>query len=256
MRGIKPQILEEISPEDVNSPIVIVGMPGIGNVGKNAVVNSAKSLNARNVLNLFYYDFPAQILVTNDAEIKVPRAEIFFWKNSKGGEDVFFVTGDFQPTTPQGIFAFSDYIGQFAKEYKASIVIATGAYVTEASSPTPSVFVSTTSKKLLEEFKKISLCKPMASGIITGANGVIPVWSKIKYGIEGVCLLAETIPILSSDPKASKAIIQVLEEKFKLGVDTTILDAKIETMERVLSELRDRLSGRGKLSESKHNYIS
>ncbi|MFX1342077.1 MAG: PAC2 family protein, partial [Promethearchaeota archaeon] len=82
---------------------------------------------------------------------------------------------------------------------------------------------------------------PMSDGVINGANGVIPAWAKLKYGIEGVCLLAETVPLLRLDPRASKLIIEVLNDRFDIKADVSELEQKIEEMKGIFDQVKYHL---------------
>ena len=81
----------------------------------------------------------------------------------------------------------------------------------------------------------------MADGVINGANGVIPAWANLKYGIDGVCLLAETVPLLRLDPRASKLIVEVLNDRFNIKADVSELDQKIEEMKGIFAQVKYHL---------------
>lgn len=256
MNGPRTEILKKLDLAKMNSPVAVVGLPGIAMVGKGAVLNIANSLKAEKIALVFYHDFPAQVAVGANGKLHVPRSTIYFWKDPKGVNDLFIISGDFQPTTSLGIFAFSDHISNFCNSHGVKTIVSTGAYVTDNVSSEPSIFVSSTSHELLDIFAKHEQCKVMKEGVIMGANGIIPAWGKAKYGIEGVCLLAETIPVLATDPKASKAIVEILGKWFNIGIDMSALDKQIATMERAFEKLRGRLDKRLPEGSDRQSYIS
>lgn len=256
MDGPRTEILKKLDRAKLNNPVAVVGLPGIAMVGKGAVLSIAESLKAEKVALIFYHDFPAQVAVGTNGKLHVPRSTIYFWKNPKGANDLFIISGDFQPTTSLGIFVFSDYISNFCKSHGVKTIVSTGAYVTDNISSEPSIFVSSTSRELLDVFTKHEQCKVMSEGVIMGANGIIPAWGKAKYGIDGVCLLAETMPILAADPKASRAIVEILGKWFNVGIDMSALDKQIVTMERAFEKLRGRLDKRIPEGSDRQSYIS
>jgi len=80
----------------------------------------------------------------------------------------------------------------------------------------------------------------MDGGIIAGANGILPAWAGAKGFAPGVCLLAETIPLpmMSLDPRASKALVSILKEHFKIDMSFDELDKKIDEMQSVFDSFK------------------
>jgi len=240
----------------IRDPIALVGMPGIASVGKLAIEVLIRSLDAEPIVQVLSDDFPPHVMIDEEGMMKIPECQIYLHRNPSLKQDILLVSGDFQPSTSQGIYEFSDRIAETFKKLNVTRVAATGAYVPGEYPESPKVFVSSTSSEFQEFFTKLDYVVPMSDGVINGANGVIPAWAKLKYGIEGVCLLAETIPILATDPKASKAIVEILGKWFNIGIDMSALDKQIATMERAFEKLRGRLDKRLPEGSDRQSYIS
>ncbi len=109
----------------------------------------------------------------------------------------------------------------------------------------PSVFVSSTSQKTLESFIEADKTEIFKNGTVTGANGIIPAMASALYNMVGVCCLGETAPVLQSDPRAAKAIIEVLNQTLHISSDTTLLtpflDKLIEEIEPQFKEAKEQL---------------
>lgn len=226
---------------DIKDPIALVGMPGIASVGKLAIEVLIRSLNAEPILQVLSDDFPPHVMIDEEGMMKIPECQIYLHRNSDLKQDILLVSGDFQPSTSQGIYEFSDRIAETFKKLNVSKVVATGAYVPGEYPETPKVFVSSTGSKFQDFFTELDYIVPMSDGVINGANGVIPAWAKLKYGIEGVCLLAETVPLLRLDPRASKLIIEVLNDRFDIKADVSELEEKIEEMKGIFDQVKYHL---------------
>ena len=102
---------------------------------------------------------------------------------------------------------------------------------------------------------KTGLTKLMNGGYIAGANGVVPAWGSIHYGMNGVSLLAEAFPMLQRDPRASRSIFEILNELYQLGGDLSKFDKEIEEIEAVSKDLEDYLQKKSKAKlKTQQNY--
>jgi uncharacterized protein (TIGR00162 family) len=225
----------------IRDPIALVGMPGIASVGKLAIEVLIRSLDATPIVQILSDDFPPHVMIDEEGMMKIPECQIYLHSNPNLKHDILLVSGDFQPSTSQGIYEFSDRIAETFKKLNVTRVAATGAYVPGEYPESPKVFVSSTSSEFQDFFTKLDYVVPMSDGVINGANGVIPAWAKLKYGIEGVCLLAETVPLLRLDPRASKLIIEVLNNRFDINADVSELEQKIEEMKGIFAQVKYHL---------------
>lgn len=233
-------------PSDIEESIVLIGMPGIASVGKLCISSLINSLNAEKIAEIFCSDFPPHVLVEEDGILYVPRTSIYYRRLEDGGtKDLFFITGDYQPTTSIGVYEFADYLAKKCAEFKAELIIATAAFVREKLPEIAHVFVSSTSRKTLESFIEAEKAELFKNGTVTGANGIIPALAAAVYDIDGVCCLGETAPVLQSDPRAAKAIVEVLNQTLRISTDTNsltpFLDELIEEIEPIFREAKNQL---------------
>jgi len=225
----------------LTDPLVLIGFPGIAMVGKLAVLNIAKTLEAIPCQAIYFSDFPPQALISQDGYIRIPQATLHVARNV-ANRDIIIISADYQPITQAGIYQFSDYICKTCKELKVKAIIATGAFVSQRQvTGDRKIYVSGTSREIIDFFMTSSSVNTVLFnvGYITGANGVIPAWGSIHYDIEGACLLADALPMLQFDPKASKAIVQVISEKYDLPMDVEDLNKEIENIEIVSTQLSE-----------------
>lgn len=236
----------EILKSDITNPFMLIGWPGIALVGKIAITTIQKSLKAKQFIKIEYDDFPPKSIV-DKGEMKLPTANIYFKSNND--IDLFLFTADFQPQTADGIYEFSKNLCELMKsitDNKMQMYISTGALVPEAIPESVKVYVSGTDRKIVEKFLKLKNTKLMESGIIAGANGILPAYAGLKGYAPGICLLAETVPVpmLNADPKASRALVSTIKDYFSLSeVTFEELDKQVNELEKMISSIKSRVVG-------------
>ncbi len=245
----------------IRSPVVLVGMPGIGLVGKNAVEEIVKQLALEKVLEFYFHDFPSQALVGEDGMLRIPSGQIHY-RHFDTGHDLFVLTGDAQPMNSQGIYELTEDLAKLFMEWcnDYHCFISTGALVPDYVPETVSVHVSGTHLDLVRQFIDLpsGTCQQMTGGFITGANGIIPAWMGVHYDIPSVCLLAETIPIVEIDPRASRKIVQVLAELFPDIFEEfsyASLDEQVAEIEEKLKDIQMKPDGKNGGDSSSVSYF-
>jgi len=234
----------DLDPEKLNNPTVLIGWPGIALVGKLAISSIKDAINAELVFDIQYFDFPPKSSVEEGA-LDIPTAKLFYKGRENG--DIFVLTGDYQPQSPEGVFEFSkQFCEEMDKLTKGNIrmYLSAGAMVSDKSmdKEEPTVYVSGTDKNITESFLELENTEIMESGVIAGANGILPAWAGKNNFAPGICLLAETLPLrmINLDPKASKSLVTVLKDYFDIEMDYSELDKKIEEMEDMLDKFKEQ----------------
>lgn len=233
--------LFELDLENLKDPVVLVGWPGISLVGKLAISAIRKSIKAEKYLRIEYFDFPAKSIV-KEGDLKIPTANVFYKSREKN--DLFILTAKFQPQSAEGVFDFSK---KFCEEMdrltrsKIKMYISAGALVSDQIEDEPIIHICATDSILADTFLKHQHTKIMETGIIAGANGILPTWAGQKGFAPGLCLLAETLPplpMMNIDPRASKALVSLLKDYFKIDMNFDELDRKINEMESVFDDFK------------------
>ncbi|TFF89340.1 MAG: hypothetical protein EU549_00940 [Promethearchaeota archaeon] len=211
--------------------ICIQGMPGMADIGKMAADQLVVLLDATKILEINFDDFPAGAIVT-DSILYSPRAEIFYY-NVPQGPDIIILTADAQPMSPRGIHAFSRYISKLIGFLGSRLIISLGAFPVEHPSENSSVYITGTTKEILEKFNHTKGITRLGKGIIIGSNGLVPTFCKNNYNIEGLILLAETngfeaMKKDSYDVKASMMLLDILSKEFDLNIDEQKFNDKVK----------------------------
>jgi len=233
-------IINYIHKPDIKNPILIEGLPGVGNVGKLAAEHLIDELHAEKFADLFSKHFPPQVLVGDNGVVKLVNNEFHFAKSpNKNGNDLIILVGDYQGMTPEGQYELASKILDLAKEFGVKKIFTLGGYGMGKVVEYPRVLGATTNQELVEEMKKYGITFPKGepgSGIV-GASGLLLGLGKL-VDIESVCLMGETSGYFA-DPKAAQAVLEVLTKIINVKVDFKQLELKAKEIDYMTSKLKD-----------------
>lgn len=255
----------DVESSDLKSPIAVLGLPGIGNVGRISVDALIEALGAQKLIEFYSEDFPSQITV-RDGISHFPKSSIHLYRAAPDeSHDLLLLTADHQPTSGKGVFDYADYVVNLFTEYKISEVYALAAYEQSyaeffKSYPSPPrIFVSASSDALLEKISALDGIVPTRQGVINGANGFIPAWAAERYGMEGACFLGETMGVIKADFRASREILQKIGSLLELKTNLDLLDEQAlkvnDFIEWAMKEIDQRSGLEGTSDNPPDNYI-
>ena len=233
----------DLKPENIKNPVVLIGWPGIALVAKLAITSIKDSIKAKEFLNIQYFDFPAKSVVEG-GDLQIPVAQVFYKPtDQEDGSDFFILTATYQPQTPEDVFEFSKIFCEEMDKItggKIKMYLSTGAMISDIVHDSPSVYICGTNQDLVSTFLEFENTKLYEGGYISGANGIIPAYAGANNFAPGVCLLAETLPLpmMTLDPRSSKALVSLLKEYFSIEMDFSTLNEKIKEMENVFESFK------------------
>ncbi|MFX1393550.1 MAG: PAC2 family protein [Promethearchaeota archaeon] len=231
----------DLDINDIHNPVVLIGWPGIALVAKLAISSIKDAIDAKLFLSIDYFDFPPKSTVEKGS-LGIPTAEVYY--KSREHNDIFILTANFQPQSPEGVFEFTknfcEEMERICGKGNIKMYLSTGALVSDNVSEDPKVHICSTDKDLMSSFLKLDNTIMMDGGIIAGANGILPAYAGSKGFAPGICLLAETVPLpmMSLDPRASKALVEILKEYFEIDMTFDDLDDKIKEMQNVFDSFK------------------
>ncbi|MBW3019747.1 PAC2 family protein [Candidatus Woesearchaeota archaeon] len=248
-KTIKDWKIDEDNKVKISNSILIVGLPGIGNVGKITADFIIEELKAKKIADFFSYKFPNTVLVNEKNLLSFPKIELFHKK--KGKTDYLILSGDLQPTTEESCFTFCEIIDDFCKKNNCKKIITLGGIGLEEEPDKPKLYITGNNKKLIDSFVKDTTIKKKIFGVvgpIMGVSGVLPGISSIP----SIVLLAETMSSqVHVGIKGSKELVKVLNEKYKLGINIKKLNQEIKLIEEEKIEATQQLTNQ----EPEANYF-
>lgn len=223
----------------LDKPILIEGLPGVGNVGKLAAEHLIDQIDAVKFAEIYSKHFPPQVLVHDDGTIKLVDNEFYYCKRESDLNDLIILVGDYQGLTPDGQYAISQFIIRVAKEFDVQNIYTLGGYGLGRMIEKPKVLGAATDLELVEEMKSIGVTFSRGepgSGIV-GASGLLLGLGKLE-GIRCICLMGETSGYFV-DPKAAQAVLEVLAKRLNVEIDFTELEDRAKQIDILTSKLRE-----------------
>ncbi len=225
-----------------NKPIILSGMPGMGNVAKITVdyIIEEKKLEP---LGFIYGKYmPNSVVVNENNTIDLPKFYIYSFKNKKK-EDIVLLTGESQPICEEGNYEFAELILSLFN-YKVKEIITLAGRGLQTVPKEIKVFVlsnnlkyhSKIMKEIIKYDKDIQKESYKMVSTITGLAGILPAYSKI-YNINGFCLMADTY----ADPfflsfNSSLKLLKIIMKYLNFDVNLTELEKEAEKIDKAIKE--------------------
>ena len=224
----------------LTNPLLIEGLPGIGNVGKLAVEHIIESIKAKKFAELYSMDFPPQVFINSDGTIKLVNNEFYFWKAKKKNQrDLILLTGDYQGLSSRGQYELVESILDLIVEFNVKEMYTLGGYGLGHEIKDPKVLFATTDKHLVKNIKSFGAIfkKNEPGGGIIGASGLLLGLGKLR-GVQGTCFMGET-PGYLVDPKSAKAVLKILRKITNIDFNLAKLEEKAKEIEYIAHQLSE-----------------
>jgi uncharacterized protein len=245
----------------LKNPVLVEGLPGIGNVGKVASEYFIEKLKAVKFAELYSDHYPYHVFVNEDDTVDLPKNEFYYHKSKKKGTpDIVIITGDIQSMTPHGHYEIVKAMLDFVRPFGVKEIFTLGGFGVPALPKTPKVIGAVTTDALRKKYEKLGVKfeKGERVGIIIGASGLLLGLGKIE-DLDGVCLMGETLSRpMFTDAKAAKSVLLELCRLLKIKLDMKDLDERSVEMDRAISKAKEiektmiEKSGGGKMDEFRY----
>ena len=230
-------------------PILVEGLPGIGNVGRVAAGYLVSELKMKKFAELYSPHFLPLVILHTDSVSHILKCEFYYYKGKVN--DIIIITGDTQSISPEGHYDVCDKILEFAEKLGVKTIITLGGFAEGREVKEPRVIGAVTDKKLIKKYEGmgVDFGKEHSIGTIVGASGLLIGLGKLR-GMEGLCLMGETLGLpLITDPKAADNVLHIL---------TKILDIKVDLskLEKTIKEMDERIRKTEKIHKKMLEQIS
>jgi hypothetical protein len=224
---------------DLDDPIFIEGLPGIGNVGKLAAEHLIDQLKGKKFADIISKHFPPQVVIEDNGVVRLVDNQLYYAKRDGAKQDLVILTGDYQGLTPEGQYELSDFILGVLKELKVKRIFTLGGYGIGRMIKKPRVLGAATEESLVKEMKKLGVVfsrNEPGAGIV-GASGLLLGMAKY-YGMKSVCLMGETSGYFV-DPKSAQAVLEILAKILDVTVNYDELEAKAKQIDSITARLKE-----------------
>lgn len=233
----------------LHKPHFIAAWPGMGNVALGAASFLREKLQAEEFAEIEAGDFfPLSGITIRDnliAEPRLPRSRFYSWRNRPPSKDILIFIGDAQPSSGKE-YAFATQVVDVAVNLGVERIYTFAAMPSNIGhKQVPRVWGVATHAKLIEILKEYGV-QIMSYGHISGLNGSLLGVAKMR-GVEGICLLGE-LPHYATqieNPRASKAVLEVLGNMVDIQIDMTELENLAEyteaEIERYMRQIKEEM---------------
>jgi len=229
----------------LRNPILIEGLPGIGNVGKVAVDFIIEEVKAKKLFTITSHSLPHSVFVTEDNLVELPKIEVYYKIRKDKKQDLLFLSGDIQPTNEESSYEFAEAILDMLHDFNGKELITVGGIGLANVPEDPNVFCTGTSREIVDKYKKGTKLKDDLYGIvgpIVGVTGLLIGLSQERE-MKGICLLAETYGHpLYLGMKGSQKILEALNKKLQLKLNLKGLGKEIQEVEEEIMKRTEQLS--------------
>jgi len=216
----------------LKNPILVEGLPGVGNVGKIAIDYLVDTLKPELLYKIHSDVFPHSVFFNEYGYVELPSVSIYRYKTK--ARDVLLLTGDVQPTRERASYEFCQKILDFAEEVSCKEIITLGGIGLPNEVKKPVVFGAFTDKGTMDQYKKyggINTKTAEKIEAIVGASGLLIGLARLR-DIKGVSLLSETYAHeMHFGFREAKALLEKLQTILGLKLDLQDLEKEIQLSE-------------------------
>jgi uncharacterized protein len=259
--------IEIIKSQKLKNPLLIVGLPGIGLVGKIAVdylVNELKP-KAKIYAKVISDSFPPAVHTKNGV-LELISDDIYLYRSKK--RDYLFLIGPVQPSLMMPIsssqhYEFSETISSFLKKQGVKeIYTFAGINVgPKRLNTTPSVIAVSSDLKTKEKLKKLKINNLLfdetkTDALISGVAGLLVGVAYNNYRISGCCFMGETDQkLVFGDQGSAKNVLQVISKLVDFKFDMKKMDKEAKKIETSFSEISNKIKDIEQKKDAPVRYI-
>ncbi len=223
--------IKKLEKVKIKNPILIEGLPGIGNVGKIAIDFIIENLKAKKIFEIYSYSYPS-VFVNEDNLVELPLIEVYYKK--VGNKDMLLLAGDVQPMDEESCYEFCEQILDMFQSYRGKEIITLGGIGLQKIPKNPRVYCTANTRDIITKYKVSGVSNDIYGvvGSIIGVSGLL-LGLAGQRRISAVSLLAETFGHPTHmGIKEAKEVLKALNKSLGLKLDLNKLDTEIKGIEK------------------------
>ncbi|ELZ39851.1 proteasome assembly chaperone family protein [Halorubrum tebenquichense] len=233
--------IDEVATPELDEPVLIEGLPGVGHVGKLAAEHLLEEFDGELVRRVYATEFPPQVSVDDEGVAELTCAE--FHAVETDGADLLVLTGDHQAGSNAGHYRLTSTFLDVAEEFGSERAFALGGVPTGELVEEYTVLGSVSDAALVDDLEDagVEFRADEPAGGIVGVSGLV-LGLGGRRGFDAACLMGETSGYLV-DPKSAQAVLETLEAVLGFSVDYESLEDRAEEMEEVVGKIQEMQEG-------------
>ncbi|WP_410765481.1 proteasome assembly chaperone family protein [Haloferax sp. DFSO60] len=252
MDDIEIEAVEEVT---LSEPVLIEGLPGVGNVGKLAVEHLLEEFEDATLVRRVYADvFPPQVTI-EDGVAELTHVKLHAVETPGDGPDLLLLTGDHQAQSNEGHYHLTDVFLDIAEEFDVERVFALGGVPTGELIDEPSVLGAVANESHVEALEEagVEFREDEPAGGIVGVSGLL-LGMGSRRGFDAACLMGETSGYLV-DPHSAQVVIEVLQDVLSFEVGFEALEERADEMKEVAEKIQEMQQQQSLPSDDDLRYI-
>jgi len=212
--------IDILEKPQLNDPVLIEGLPGIGFVANIAALHLVKELKATKFAQIFSSSFQDFAVTTDDGGACSPINELYYVKRGNGERDLIIWYGNTQALTTVGQYELVGKVFDIAADLGCRFVISIGGFKKEEVQPIPAVYSTATDLDAMQQ--ALDLGTKVMVGHVFGIAGLTVGLARIR-DFKGFSLLVDTLG-MNPDVNAAEHAIILLGKYLNLNVDLSGID--------------------------------
>ena len=237
MEDVLIRILDKV---ELNDPVLVEGLPGVGNVGKLAADYLRDQLHAKPLATIYSKFFPPQVYVSEEGLIRLVSNDLTYARAVRPGQrDVLILGGDYQGISPEGQYELTHRVLEHCHRAGVREVYTLAGFAQGHVVERPRVLGAATSPARVEAMRAhgVVFSRNDPGGGLIGASGLFLGLGR-TFGMEGVCLMGETSGYFV-DPRSAEAVLKVLTQALGIELDFSDLEAKAREIDRIAQKIHE-----------------
>jgi uncharacterized protein (TIGR00162 family) len=221
----------EISEKpELNDPILIEGLPGIGFVANIAALHLINELKAKRFAQIVSASFQDFAVTTESGGARSPINELYYVKREDGGRDLIVWHGNTQALTTFGQYELCGKVLDISQELGCRFIISIGGFKKDQVQAVPAIYSAATDQETLKE--ALDLGTKIMVGHVFGIAGLLVGLARLR-NVKGFALLVDTLGMVP-DLNATRYALAALGKYLKLDVDLSRLETSADQTKKIL----------------------
>ena len=222
--------IETYEKPDLDSPVLIEGLPGIGFVANIATLHLIHELKAQRFAEIICSSFQDLAVTTENGGTRSPINELYYTKGTNGERDLIIWYGNTQALTTFGQYELCGRVLDLAQELGCRYVLSLGGFKQDEVKPIPQLYIAASDTETVNE--ALGLGAKIMVGQIFGVAGILIGLVRLR-GIKGFSLLVETLGTYP-DANGARQVLITLNKFLNLSVDLSRLDVAADETKKIL----------------------
>ncbi|MGQ9596823.1 MAG: PAC2 family protein [Thermoproteota archaeon] len=219
------------------NPVVIIGLPGLGRIGRIVSGYLIKKLDTSLIGILTSPYFSNQVIVSRNGIARISAMKIYLSRKAFNGSSLLIITADEHLENIWGEYDVAIKLLKFLIKRNVKLIVTIGGHVSSTEPKRTIGFAS--NKQLLRELEEAGCRKAEVGTPVVGLSGIILGISNIM-GVNAVCVLGETTSV-RPDAEGAREVLNVLNKFLNLNLDVEDFQREEERINAIISRYEEKV---------------